>query len=135
MIILLNHYNLDLNYVMMDKTRKVANEVDKMVIIGDVQDKDVIILDDMVDTAGTLCKAASVIIENGAKSVMAIISHGVLSGNAYKNINSSVLKELVISDSLLKKDLPNNIITISIDFQIAKTIASINNNLSYELIK
>jgi ribose-phosphate pyrophosphokinase len=132
---LLNHYGLDLNYVMMDKTRKVANEVDKMVIIGDVQDKDVIILDDMVDTAGTLCKAASVIIENGAKSVMAIISHGVLSGNAYKNINSSVLKELIISDSLLKKDLPNNIITISIDFQIAKTIASINNNLSYELIK
>ncbi len=153
---LLAHHGLDLNYVMMDKTRKVANEVDKMVIIGDVQGKDVIILDDMVDTAGTLCKAASVIMENGAKSVMAIISHGVLSGKAYKNIGSSVLSKLIISDSLIKKD-PNEVCakignydvndcyeitngfnlinTISVDYQIAKAMAAINNNLSYESIK
>jgi ribose-phosphate pyrophosphokinase len=69
---------------MLDKTRKEANVIDEMIIIGDVFGKNIIILDDMIDTAGTLCKAADVLIEAGAKSVRAIISHGVLSGPAYQ---------------------------------------------------
>lgn len=101
---LLKQYGLNLPYVMMDKTRKEANVISHMEIIGDVKGKDVIILDDMVDTAGTLCTAAKELIDNGANSVRAIISHGVLSGNAYLNIGKSVLTELVVSDSLSLRD-------------------------------
>jgi ribose-phosphate pyrophosphokinase len=78
------YHNIGINYVMLDKTRKEANVIDEMIIIGDVFGKNIIILDDMIDTAGTLCKAADVLIEAGAKSVRAIISHGVLSGPAYQ---------------------------------------------------
>lgn len=78
------YHNILINYVMLDKTRKEANTIDEMVIIGDVSGKDVIILDDMIDTGGTLCKASEVLIEAGANSVRAIISHGVLSGQAYE---------------------------------------------------
>lgn len=98
------YHNISINYVMLDKTRSQANVIDEMVIIGDVKGKNVIILDDMVDTAGTLCKAAEVLMEAGAKSVRAIISHGVLSGPAFERIGESVLKELIISDSLTKPD-------------------------------
>lgn len=101
---LAKYHDIAINYVMLDKTRKFANVIDDMVIIGDVKGKNVIILDDMVDTAGTLCKAAEVIMEAGAKSVRAIISHGVLSGPAFERIGDSVLTELVISDSLIKPD-------------------------------
>lgn len=101
---LIKKHGINLSYVMMDKTRKEANVISEMEIIGDVTGKDVIILDDMVDTAGTLCKAAEVLIKAGASSVRAIISHGVLSGPAYQNIGNSKLTELVISDSLEKAD-------------------------------
>lgn len=82
------------------KQRKVANQVASMRIIGDVEGKDVIIIDDMVDTAGTLAKAADLMMENGAKSVRAICTHGVLSGPAYERIAESQLVELVITDSI-----------------------------------
>lgn len=82
------------------KQRKVANEVASMRIIGDVSGKDVIIIDDMVDTAGTLTKAAAIMIENGANSVRAICTHGVLSGPAYERIADSDLEELIITDSI-----------------------------------
>jgi len=101
---LLKDHNISINYVMLDKTRTKANVVDEMVIIGDVVGKDVIILDDMVDTAGTLCKAGEVIMNAGAKSVRAIISHGVLSGSAFEKIGESVLSEIVISDSFVMPD-------------------------------
>jgi ribose-phosphate pyrophosphokinase len=94
------YHDLNLSYIMIDKTRKEANIIDTMEIIGDVKGKDVIILDDMVDTAGTLCKAADELLKHGANSVRAIISHPVLSGNAFLNIGKSVLTELVVSDSL-----------------------------------
>jgi len=127
-------HGISLNYVMLDKTRTKANEVDEMVIIGDVRGKDVIILDDMIDTAGTLCAAAAVIMEAGAKSVRAIISHGVLSGKAYKNISNSLLTELVISDSLISQPNPK-INVISVVGQISLVIAATNNDLSYENLK
>ncbi len=128
------YHNININYVMLDKTRKEANVIDEMIIIGDVTGKNVIILDDMVDTAGTLCKAAEVLIEAGAKSVRAIISHGVLSGPAYERIDGSVLKELVISDSLESfKDL--KIKVISVEKQISLAICAINSQSSYEGLK
>lgn len=127
-------YGVNLNIVMIDKTRKQANVIDEMIIIGDVKDKHVIILDDMVDTAGTLCKAAEVLIENGAKTVNAGISHGILSGPAHERISNSLLNELVISDSLESKD-NDKILIASVTQQIALAISASINNLSYEVLK
>jgi ribose-phosphate pyrophosphokinase len=126
-----NRYGVNINYIMLDKTRKEANVVDEMVIIGDVTNKDVIILDDIVDTAGTLCKAAEVLINSGAKSVRAIISHGVLSGPAYNRIDASMLTELIISDSL-ESMVHEKIIVASVAKQIGIAIAASNTGLSYE---
>ena len=74
--------------------------VGEMRIIGDVVGKNVVIVDDMVDTAGTLCKAANLMIENGAVSVRAIVSHGAMSGSAIKNITNSALTEIAFTDSI-----------------------------------
>jgi ribose-phosphate pyrophosphokinase len=82
------------------KTREKANVVGQMTIIGDVRNKDVVIVDDMADTAGTLCKAANLIMENGASSVRAIVTHGVMSGNAIENIMNSALSEIAFTDSI-----------------------------------
>jgi ribose-phosphate pyrophosphokinase len=127
-------YGVNLNIVMIDKTRKQANIIDEMIIIGDVKGKHVIILDDMVDTAGTLCKAAEVLIENGAKTVNAGISHGILSGPAHDRISTSILEELVISDSLESKD-NDKILIASVTNQIGLAISASINNLSYEALK
>jgi len=127
-------FGVNLNIVMIDKTRKEANVIDEMIIIGDVKNKDVIILDDMVDTAGTLCKAAEVLIDAGAKSVTAGISHGVLSGPAHERISNSKLKQLVISDSLETKE-NNKILIVSVANQISLAISATINNLSYEALK
>ncbi len=137
---LAKYHNIAINYVMLDKTRSQANVIDEMIIIGDVTGKDVIILDDMVDTAGTLCKAAEVIMEAGANSVRAIISHGVLSGPALGRIEKSVLKELIISDSLDKGTGPigfgmTKIKSISVATQIAYAVIAINSQSSYEGLK
>ena len=86
--------------VICDKHRIKANEVASMTVLGDVLGKDVVLVDDLVDTAGTLCKAAEVLLEKGAKSVRAICTHGVLSGNAYENIANSSLQELIITDTI-----------------------------------
>ena len=91
--------------VVCDKHRKRANEVASMQVIGDVEGADVVLVDDMVDTAGTICKAAAIIKEKGAKSVRAVCTHPILSGNAYENINNSVLEELVVTDTIpLKRE-------------------------------
>lgn len=86
--------------VICDKYRKFANEITEMTVIGDVTGADVILVDDLVDTAGTLCRAADIIMEKGAKSVRAICTHPVLSGKAYDNINASVLQELIVCDTI-----------------------------------
>lgn len=83
-----------------DKRREKAGEVAEMTVIGDVTGKRCIIVDDMCDTAGTLCKAAEVIMEHGATEVHAYISHGVMSGPAVERITKSVLKTLVLTDSI-----------------------------------
>lgn len=97
------HFGKDL--VICDKYRKKANEVAGMTVIGEVTGKNVILVDDIVDTASTLCKAADALIEKGANSVKAICTHPVLSGKAYDNIENSSLSELIVTDTIpLKQD-------------------------------
>jgi ribose-phosphate pyrophosphokinase len=97
------HFNA--NLVICDKHRKRPNEIAAMTVIGDVQDQNVIIVDDLVDTAGTLCNAAQLLIDKGAKSVRALITHPVMSGKAYERITDSVLTELVVCNTIpLKAD-------------------------------
>lgn len=87
------------------KQRKKANVIDKMTMIGEVEGKDVVLVDDMIDTGGTLCKAADMMMERGAKSVRAIVTHPVLSGGAYENIENSRLTELLVTDTIpLRKE-------------------------------
>lgn len=93
-----NHFKCDL--VICDKYRRKANEVAGMTVIGDVQGKDVILVDDLADTAGTLGKAADALIQKGATSVRAVCTHPVLSGKAYENIEASQLSELIVTDTL-----------------------------------
>ena len=107
-----NHLGADI--AICYKERKKANEIAEMTLIGNVENKNVILIDDIVDTAGTLCKAADIIIEKGAKSVRAIATHGVLSGKAYKNIEKSKLQEIIITDSIpLKNNLSSKIKVLS----------------------
>jgi len=93
--------------VICDKYRKRANEIAGMTVIGDVEGADVILVDDIVDTAGTLCRAADIIMDKGARSVKAICTHPVLSGKAYENIKNSKLEKLIVSDTIpLRQDAP-----------------------------
>lgn len=94
---------LNLDMVIVDKRRETANESEVMNIIGDVEGYDVIMIDDMVDTAGTMVKAATALKNKGATSVMACATHAVLSGNAYENINNGELDELVVTNTLVSK--------------------------------
>jgi len=101
-----NNYSKHLNadIVICHKERKRANQVENMMLIGDVEGKNVILLDDMIDTAGTLTKASELIMEKGAKSVRAIATHPVLSGNAYERIANSPLIEVAVTDSIPLKN-------------------------------
>ncbi len=93
--------------VICDKYRKRANEIAGMTVIGDVEGADVILVDDLADTAGTLCRAAEILIKKGASSVKAMCTHPVLSGNAYENINNSQLSEILVCDTIpLRKESP-----------------------------
>lgn len=95
----------EVDFITCSKYRKKANEVASMQVIGDVEDFDVVLVDDLIDTGGTLCKAAEIIMKNGAKSVRAFCTHPVLSGKAYENIENSVLTELVVCDTIpLKRE-------------------------------
>jgi len=91
---------LDVPMVLCHKTREKANVVDEMRIIGDVIGKDVVIVDDIIDTGGTLCMAANLMMEKGANSVRAIVSHGVMSGSASEKVSKSALVELAFTDSI-----------------------------------
>lgn len=132
-------YSIDINYVVIDKVRVKANSVESVTIIGDVKNKDVVIIDDMIDTFGSADKAIDGLIDAGAKSVRMIASHGVLSGPALDRISVSKLTELIISDSLELK-IPKNhpvrdkIKVISLAEQIAYAICSINSSTSFHNI-
>jgi len=99
--------------VICDKHRKRANEIASMVLIGDVADRDVVLIDDICDTGGTLAKSAGLIKERGARSVRAFCTHPVLSGKAYENIENSVLEELVVCDTIPVKPQSGKIRVVS----------------------
>ncbi|MDE3248294.1 MAG: ribose-phosphate pyrophosphokinase [Bacteroidota bacterium] len=100
-----SYFNAEM--VICDKHRKRANEIASMVVIGEVEGRDVVLIDDICDTGGTLAKSAGLLKEKGARSVRALCTHPVLSGNAYANINNSVLEELVVCDTIpLKQQTP-----------------------------
>ncbi len=116
-----------------DKRRDKANESEVMNIIGDINNRDCIIVDDIVDTAGTLCNAAEALIDAGAKSVSAYISHGVLSGPAIERIKNSKLNELVITDSIAPSKLildASNIRILNLAPLIAEAIRRISSDSS-----
>lgn len=95
------------------KQRKTYNQVDEMTVIGDVEGKDVVLVDDMCDTAGTLTKAADMMMNHGAKTVRAMCTHPVLSGPAYERIQESKLEELIVTDSIpLREDKPTDKIKV-----------------------
>ncbi|TWP24041.1 ribose-phosphate pyrophosphokinase [Apibacter muscae] len=107
-----SHLNADV--VICYKERKKANNIDYMILIGDVKDRNVILIDDMIDTAGTLTKAADIIMESGALSVRAMATHPILSGGAYERINNSRLEEVIVTDSIpLKNNLVDKIKVLS----------------------
>lgn len=104
------------------KVRKKANEIESMTVIGDVSDKHIIMIDDMIDTGGTLTKAADMMIERGALSVRAFCTHAVLSGSAYEKIQNSGLTELVVTDSIPLKQACDKIKVLSCADLFANTI-------------
>ena len=116
-----------------DKRREKAGEVSEMTVIGDVKGKQCLIVDDICDTAGTLCKAAEVIKQNGASEVHAYITHGVLSGPAVERISNSVMKSLVITDSIeasINVKAANNIRIVPTAPLFAQAILNIWNGTS-----
>ena len=121
---------LNCGVVICYKERAKANEIGQMKILGEVKGKDVVIIDDMVDTAGTLTKAADLMIENGASTVRAYCTHGVLSGNAYNRIEKSKISELVITNTIPKSHNSSKVREVSVADFLANTIQSVVSNTS-----
>jgi len=118
----------DADIVICDKHRKKANEIASMQLIGDVEGSDVILVDDLIDTGGTICKAAELILAKGAKSVRAFCTHPVLSGKANENISNSVLTELVVTDSIPLRQVNEKIKVLSVAELFGKAIGRIRDN-------
>ncbi len=112
--------------VVCDKHRKRANEVASMQVIGEVEGADVVIVDDMIDTAGTICKAAEVIKEKGANSVRAICTHPILSGQAYERLEQSVLEEIAVTDTIPLKRESHKIKVLTVADLFADAIKAIH---------
>jgi ribose-phosphate pyrophosphokinase len=109
-------------FALINKKRIKPNEIHSMELMGDVQGKNVVIVDDMADTLGTLKKASDLLIANGAKSVRAIATHGVLSGKAFENLEQSHLTELIVSDTIKIDKTSDKLKVISCDKILATTI-------------
>ena len=119
---------LDCDLAICHKQRSRANVVDSMTLIGDVKDKNVIIMDDIIDTAGTMVKAGQLMMDNGAKSVRAFATHAVCSGPAMERLENSVFEEVVVTDSIpLPKDAPKKIKVVSTASMFADVIHRIEN--------
>ena len=121
---------LEADVVVCYKERKKANVIDKMTVIGDVDGKNVILVDDMVDTGGTLCKAAEMLKEKGAKTVRAYCTHGVLSGPAHERIAISALEELVITDTIPQTQENPKIRVISVAEMFAQVMKNVHHHES-----
>ncbi|MEQ8715277.1 MAG: ribose-phosphate pyrophosphokinase [Cyclobacteriaceae bacterium] len=120
----------EVEMVVCDKHRKRANEIASMQIIGDVTDMDVVLVDDIIDTAGTISKAANLIKERGARSVRAICTHPVLSGKAYENLEGSELEELIVADTIPLRKESSKIQVLSVADLFAKAIRRIHDHES-----
>jgi ribose-phosphate pyrophosphokinase len=116
--------------VICDKHRKRANEIASMVVIGDVTDRDIVLIDDICDTGGTLAKSAGLMKEKGARSVRALCTHPVLSGKAYENIQNSALEELVVCDTIPIKPGCDKIKVLSVDELFAVALRNAYENKS-----
>jgi ribose-phosphate pyrophosphokinase len=121
---------LDIGLAICHKQRKKANEVAEMTVIGDVSGKDVILIDDMCDTAGTLTKAADLFMEKGALSVRAFCTHAVLSGSALERITNSSITELIVTDTIPLKKPHDKIRVLSVADLFADVIRRMINNQS-----
>jgi len=121
---------LDCPMVICNKTRKRANEVDSMDVIGDVEGMDVVLVDDMVDTAGTITKAADLIKSKGANSVRALASHCIMSGPADERVENSQLEEMVFTDSIPYAGTSKKVKQLSVDALFAETIRRVLDNKS-----
>lgn len=123
--------HLKADVVIAYKERKKANVVEEMFLIGDVTDRNVILIDDMIDTAGTLCKAADILLKSGAKSVRAMATHGVLSGKAYENIENSSLLEVIVTDTIpVKEGLSSKIKVLTCASLFADVMKSVHTHQS-----
>jgi ribose-phosphate pyrophosphokinase len=120
----------DIDLAIIDKRRQKANESQVMHLIGDVKGRDCVIVDDMVDTAGTLCKAADALKQFGARRVIAYATHPVLSGKAFENLKNSVIDELVVTDTIPLSQTSEKIRQVSVTAMVAETIRRINNEES-----
>jgi len=120
----------DAELAVCDKYRKEANKIESMRLIGEVEGKDVVLVDDLVDTAGTICKAAALLKEKGARSVRAVCTHAVLSGKAYENIENSMLEEIVVTDTIPVKHQSSKIKVLTVSNLFAKAIRKIHDNES-----
>lgn len=121
---------LDCPMVLCNKSRKKANEVASMQIIGDVKGMNVVLVDDIVDTAGTITKAADLIMESGAQSVRAIASHCIMSGPADERVEASALKEIIFTDSIPYHGKCEKVKQISVSKMLAETIRRVMDNES-----
>jgi ribose-phosphate pyrophosphokinase len=116
--------------VICDKHRKRANEIASMVVIGDVANRDIVIIDDICDTGGTLAKSAALLKEKGARTVRALITHPVLSGKAYENLENSVLEEVVVCDTIPLKQEARKIKVVTVAELFAVAIRNAYENKS-----
>lgn len=125
------------SFAMINKKRIKPNEIHSMELVGDVTNRNVVIVDDMADTLGTMCKAAELLINKGAKSVRCVATHGVLSGKAFENLEDSVMEEILVSDTISwdthcgsARPLPKKLKYISCANLISKSIWSLMQNKS-----
>lgn len=116
--------------VVCDKHRQRANEIASMQIIGDVEGANVVLVDDLVDTGGTITKAAQIIMDKGAKSVRAVCTHPIMSGKAFENVNNSVLEELVVADTIQLKQESPKIKVLTVAELFAKAIRNVHDHES-----
>lgn len=121
---------LDKELVICHKTRKKANVVESMTVIGDVKDKHVVFVDDIIDTAGTITTAANIIMDKGALSARAVATHPVLSGPAYERIENSALSQLIVTDSIPLKQKSDKIKVISIAETMADVVKKVHSHQS-----